>query len=90
MICGDDDIVVVTVMKICIVQESVSNHQFSKVTSDLLVVNLDMFRFLIKNELLFVAEREIEVHIWKVVYYQVLPFPFSPLTCSLITLPLTR
>ena len=24
-------------------------------------------RFLIKNELLFVAEREIEVHIWKVV-----------------------
>ena len=29
-------------------------------------------RFLIKNELLFVAEREIEVHIWKVVYYQVL------------------
>ena len=27
---------------------------------------------MIKNELLFVAEREIEVHIWKVVYYQVL------------------
>ena len=36
-------------------------------------------RFLIKNELLFVAEREIEVHIWKVVYYQVLSslFMFS-------------
>ena len=28
------------------------------------------FRFLIKNELLFVAEREIEVHIWKVVDFQ--------------------
>lgn len=29
-------------------------------------------RFLMKNELLFVAEREVEVHIWKVVYYQVI------------------
>ena len=29
------------------------------------------------NELLFVAEREIEVHIWKVVYYQVIYIRFA-------------
>ena len=32
---------------------------------------------MIKNELLFVAEREIEVHIWKVVYYQVIHIRFA-------------
>ena len=32
---------------------------------------------MIKNELLFVVEREIEVHIWKVVYYQVIHIIFA-------------
>ena len=40
--------------------------------SDVCILSYEPCRFLIKNELLFVAEREIEVHIWKVVYYQVL------------------
>ena len=28
-------------------------------------------RFLMKNDMMFVAEREVEIHIWKTVYYQV-------------------
>ena len=28
-------------------------------------------RFLIKNDIMFVAERDVETHIWKTVYYQV-------------------
>jgi len=29
-------------------------------------------RFLMKNDMMFVAEREVEIHIWKTVYYQVI------------------
>ena len=28
-------------------------------------------RFLLKNDMKFVAERDVETHIWKTVYYQV-------------------
>ena len=31
-----------------------------------------MFRFLLKTDLFFVAERDVETHIWKTVYYQVI------------------
>ena len=31
-----------------------------------------MFRFLLKNDLYFVAEKDVETHIWKTVYYQVI------------------
>ena len=29
-------------------------------------------RYLMKNDLMFVAERDVEIHIWKTVYYQVI------------------
>ena len=31
-----------------------------------------MFRYLLMNDLMFVAERDVETHIWKTVYYQVI------------------
>ena len=31
-----------------------------------------LFRFLLKTDLFFVAERDVETHIWKTVYYQVI------------------
>ena len=33
--------------------------------------NTFLCRYLIKNDIMFVAERDVETHIWKTVYYQV-------------------
>ena len=43
-------------------------------------------RFLLKNDMKFVAERDVETHIWKTVYYQVIILKIVNQKCENLTL----